>query len=420
VPARTRVITTDDARRFIAERGFEPPPDGPEPGRCVGIELEWLAMCLDDDLRRAPLGAVREAVAACGPLPAGSRVTFEPGGQVELSTKPLRELAACAALADDAAVLGETLARVGIGLVGLGLDPGPQRERAVRSPRYDAMEAYFDANGPAGRTMMRSTAAIQVNVDLGPDDDVERRWRNAHDLAPVLAAAFANSPFENGAPSGWRSTRLAVWRAIDPARTTPVDDHASCRNAWVRYALGAGVMLVRTDADHHVPLLEPLSFADWIDRGHELGWPTLDDLEYHLTTLFPPIRPRGWLELRMIDALPSPWWRAASAVTAVLLQDEEAAARAARAVAPVRSAWVEATSHALTHPALAAAARECFAAALDALGRMRADADTVDAVEAFSDRFVAQGRCPPDDRLDEWTATGRLLPLPDNAEPIRR
>jgi len=167
-------------------------------------------------------------------------------------------------------------------------------------------------------------------------------------------------------------------------------------------------------------VLQPLTFADWIDRGHELGWPTLDDLEYHLTTLFPPIRPRGWLELRMIDALPSPWWRAAAGVTAALLQDGDAAARAARAVEPVRDKWIEAASHALAYPALAAAARECFAAALDSLRSSGADHRTVDAIDAFTDRYVARGRCPADDRLDEWTATGRLVPSPDNAEPAWR
>ncbi len=417
MPARTRVLTTDDAHRFVAERGFDPPADGPAPGQRVGIEVEWLTFCLGDSLRRAPFSAVSEAVAVCGPLPGGSRVTFEPGGQVELSSKPFADLGACGALAADAAVLGETFARAGIGLVGLGLDPGPQRERAVRSPRYDAMEAYFDATGPAGRTMMRSTAAIQVNVDLGPGDDVERRWRSAHDLGPVLAASFANSPLENGAPSGWRSSRLAVWRAIDPGRTTPVDAQLGCRTAWARYALGAGVMLVRSDDGHHVPVLQPLTFADWIERGHELGWPTLDDLEYHLTTLFPPVRPRGWLELRMIDALPSPWWRAAAGVTAALLQDGDAAARAARAVEPVRDKWIEAASHALAHPGLAAAARECFAAALDSLRSTGADDCTLDVTESFFDRYVARGRCPADDRLDEWTETGRLVPSPDNAEP---
>jgi glutamate--cysteine ligase len=385
--------------------------------------VEWLAVGLDPDQRRAPLDAIRDAVAACDVLPAGSRVTFEPGGQVELSTRPLPDLESCDALATDAAALGKALAHAGIGLVGVGLDPGPQHDRQVRSPRYDAMEAYFDVTGPAGRTMMRSTAAIQVNVDLGPGDDIDRRWHRAHDLGPVLAAAFANSPFEHGAPSGWRSTRLAVWRAVDPARTTPVDGDAGRdggRDAWARYALDAGVMLVRAGDGDHVPVLEPLSFADWIDRGHPLGWPTLDDLDYHLTTLFPPVRPRGWLELRMIDSVPAPWARAAGAVTSVLLHDPEAAARASFAVEPVRDRWSEAARDGLASRDLAAAARSCFDAALEALPRCGADGGTIAAVADFVDRYVARGRCPADDRLDEWATSGSLLPCPDNIQAVSR
>jgi glutamate--cysteine ligase len=426
VPARARILTTDEARRFVAERGFDPPSGGPPAGRRVGIEVEWLAVRLDGGHRRAPLAAVRDAVAACDPLPAGSRVTFEPGAQVELSTRPLPDLESCDALAVDSAALGKALADAGIGLVGLGLDPGPQPDREVHSPRYDAMEAYFDAGGPAGRTMMRSTAAIQVNVDLGPDTDVDRRWRRAHDLGPVLAAAFANSPFEDGAPSGWRSTRLSVWRAMDPGRTDPVDGdgraggETGCRAAWARYALDAGVMLVRAGDEQHVPVLEPLTFSDWIDRGHALGWPTLDDLEYHLTTLFPPVRPRGWLELRMIDAVPAPWARAAAAVTSVLLHDAEASARASFAAEPVRDRWSDAARHALGSPDLALAAKECFAAALEALPRAGADGETVAAVQEFVERYVERGRCPADDRLDEWEATGTLLPCPDNIHAVTR
>ena len=81
------------------------------------------------------------------------------------------------------------------------------------------MEAFFDCSGSAGRAMMRSTAALQVNLDLGRGDEVQRRWRAAHEVGPVLAAAFANSPIGDTGPTGHRSTRLAIWSAIDGGRT---------------------------------------------------------------------------------------------------------------------------------------------------------------------------------------------------------
>jgi glutamate--cysteine ligase len=407
VPAPSPVLHATQAGRIAADHAFVARPPSSE--RLVGIESEWLTVCLQDPQVPATLEHVR-AVAEGVQLPCGSRVSFEPGGQVELSTVAAPGLDALDALADDAAVLGRALADAGIGIVAIGLEPGIRGARVVQSPRYDAMESYFDASGDAGRTMMRSTAAIQVNLDLGPPGDIDARWRLTHALGPVLAAAFANSPFADGMPTGWRSTRLAVWHEIDPTRTLPAANGVDCRQAWARYALAAEVMLVRRSATDHVALPRGLTFAEWIEHGHALGWPTADDLEYHLGTLFPPVRPRGWFELRMVDALPTPWWRVAGAVTAILVNDPDAAARATAATTGTAGLWDDAARHGLAHPALAAAARECFAVASDALARSHTGTSTLDAVAEFTDRFVARERCPADDLLDAWHRDGTLLP----------
>jgi len=419
VPTATPVLTRTEARDAIASRGFDRTSTTPDPGRHVGIELEWLAVDADDPARPAPPDAVRAAAMAAGPLPEASRLTFEPGGQVELSSPPLPLDQSCEAAARDAEVLGDALANAGVALVSLGLEPGPQRDRVLRSPRYDAMEAYFDSCGPSGRTMMRSTAALQVNLDLGSGRDIERRWQAAHDVGPVLAAAFANSPIGKAGPTGYRSTRLAVWSGVDRRRTTAVDDgngsrRSGFRGVWADYALAAPVMLVRTSDETYEPLVAPLTLGDWIGNGHELGWPTLDDLDYHLTTLFPPVRPKGWLELRMLDAVPSPWWRVAAAVSAVLVQDADAADAVRGALAPVRNGWSVAARCGLADPALGAAARTCFAAALDALPAAGVDPTTLDATWEFVDRYVARGRCPADDRLDDWRTGQPPFPAPDN------
>ena len=147
-----------------------------------------------------------------------------------------------------------------------------------------------------------------------------------------------------------------------------------------------------------------LTFAAWLQRGHELGWPTLDDFEYHLTTLFPPVRPKGWLELRMLDSLPDPWWRVAAAVATALLEDADAGAAALEAVsAPpegtgVADHWRSAARHGLADPALRAAAPAGVPRRpRGAWRRLGADRATVAAAEAFHDRFVARGRCPADE-----------------------
>ncbi|GMU79002.1 MAG: glutamate--cysteine ligase EgtA [Acidimicrobiia bacterium] len=412
MPAAQPVLHLEDATRIVAARGFE--ADGGRGPRRMGIEMEWCTVRLDEPSLPADFDAVQRGAAAAT-LPHASRVSFEPGGQVELSSEALPGLLAIPSLRADAAALGAALHREGVGMVAIGLEPGTRRARFLRSPRYDAMEAFFDAASDAGRTMMRSTAALQVNLDLGPTSEVEARWSLVHAVGPVLAATFAHSPFAGGRPSGWRSTRLAVWKHVDPGRTAPVANGVRGPEAWAAYALAADVMLVRHRRDEHLPVPPGLSFAEWIARGHPAGWPDVDDLDYHLTTLFPPVRPRGWYELRMIDALGARWWPVAAAVATVLLDDPDAAACARRATAPVRDRWDDAARHGLAHPDLAAAAQHCFRAARSALGRRGADPATIDATGEFEDRFVRRGRTPADDLLDAWHRSGTLLPPADNA-----
>src|SRR3954447_24367487 len=136
-------------------------------------------------------------------------------------------------------------------------------------------------------------------------------------------------------------------------------------------------MFIRARDDRYVPLGDTLLRArDSVESGHPLGFPTADALAYHLTTLFPPVRAKGWLELRMIDALPDPWWRVPVAGASALLLDDATSGWAARIGHGVAGLWTEAARHGLTFPALAEGARACFALAAEALPRVGADADT--------------------------------------------
>jgi glutamate--cysteine ligase len=425
VPAHRRHLNVDRLRLHIAERCLAPSDRG-----LVGVEIELLTYPSADPLRRA---AVTELRAVAGtPLPAGSRITLEPGGQVEISTPPRPGLAqALPAAAADLAALSAGLRRAGFEPVARGLDPLRAPQRILDQPRYAAMEAFFDLEGFAGRTMMCSTASVQVNVETGPPADVTDRWRLAHAVGPVLVAMFAHSPVPGGGGCGPRSARQQVWSVMDPTRTAPVHRPAvagagngttplrSPAEEWLAYALAARVMMIRVPPDRFEAVdgspgavgsgsrrprpLGPLTFAAWMERGHELGWPTLEDFEYHLTTLFPPVRPRGWLELRMLDSLPDPWWRVAAGVATALLEDSDAGAAALEAVTGasggvgVTDHWRSAARHGLADPALRAAAQTVFPAALDGLGRLGADRATVAAAEAFHNCFVARGRCPADE-----------------------
>ena len=424
MPAVRRHLTLDALRRHVETACL-----GPSDRGLVGVEIELLTYPAGDPGVRAPR-ATLEAVAAPGHLPAGSRITLEPGGQVELSTPPLPGLAlALPAAAADFAALSATLRAAGLEPVARGLDPLRPPERILDRARYAAMEAFFDGDGFAGRTMMCSTASVQVNLETGPAADVVARWHLAHAVGPVLVAMFAHSPVPGGGGCGPRSARQQVWSVMDPARTGPVHgpvlggDAAapvlSPAEEWLHYALRARVMMIRVTPDRCVPVdgppgAEPLTFAAWMGRGHELGWPTLDDFDYHLTTLFPPVRPRGWLELRMLDALPDPWWRVAAAVATALLEDADTGAAALEAVsAPpegtgVADHWRSAARHGLADPALRTAAERIFAVVLGALARLGADLPTIAAAESFYDRFVARGRCPADEPVP--------IPEPEPAE----
>lgn len=407
MPAATRSLTPTDVHDHVRRHCFT--PSGP-PGR-VGVELELLTVVAGSPGRRPTQAGLFGAMDGLT-LPEGGRLTAEPGGQVEISSRPhAGPAAAIAATAADLHVVRAGLDTAGICTVALGLDPSRPNRRAVTSPRYDAMEAYFEGDGGAGMAMMCNTASVQVNLDLSDAPDRPRRWRMAHALGPVLVAAFANSPLAAGTLTGARCSRQQIWALLDPTRSAPALSRLPPADAWARYALAARVLLVRAGHEHFVPVRTGLSFGKWMSEGHELGYPTLDDFAYHLTTLFPPVRPKGWLELRMIDAVPDPWWQVAVAITTALLDDEEAFTTAERACRPVADCWSEAAAHGLTHPGLASAARTCFAAALDALPRLRLDRHTVAATEDFFDRYVGRGRSPADDVLDAWASDGRRARL---------
>ncbi|MGH9263448.1 MAG: ergothioneine biosynthesis glutamate--cysteine ligase EgtA [Acidimicrobiales bacterium] len=402
MPAPTRSLTPADVHDHVRRHCF----GSGEPPTRVGVELELHTTVAGDARRRPPVDDLVAAVAGLH-LPEGGRVTLEPGGQVELSSRPhLGASAAIAATAGDLCALLDRLAAAGIGTSAVGLDPSRPYGRTIGGPRYDAMESYFSGDGGAGLAMMCATASVQVNLDLGDTATLPRRWRLAHALGPVLVAAFANSPVAAGVPTGARSSRQQIWAVLDPSRSAPALSSLPPVDAWARYALAARVMLVRCAADRCEAVTDGLTFSGWMAEGHELGYPTLDDFAYHLTTLFPPVRPKGWLELRMIDAVPDPWWQVAVAVAAALLDDPAAFRVAERTCGPVAGCWPEAAAHGLGHPGLASAARTCFAAAVEALPRLGADRRIVALTEAYVDRYVDRGRSPADDTLDAW----RLAP----------
>ena len=452
-------LTEDDAEAHVRGVCFKTGP----PAR-TGVELEWLVQDRSDPRALIPVDRLDAALApveAPGALPRGSRLTREPGGQVELSSPPAPDLAECVtAMAADLAVLRAAVDEAGLVLVGRGLDPYREPPRVLDHPRYQAMERFFDREGPWGRTMMRRTASLQINLDSGEDSagvtGYRDRWALAHRIGPVMVAAFANSPFQGGRPTGWMSTRQANWALMDPGRTRQPRHHDEPRAAWARYALDARVLCVRggsgpraghavydgtapppavpaaaaaagngAKAAAHVGAPGPggyspcgppdwsappgLTFRSWLRGAPGIRPPTVGDLDYHLSTLFPPVRPRGWLELRMTDAQDGDDWIVPTVLAATLLDEPVAADAAYAATEPLCAdgeplpsdvVWRRAARAGLADPELAKAARACFEAAESALARSGASPALRQALTDFAARYADRGRCPAHDQLD--------------------
>ncbi|MEW2497896.1 ergothioneine biosynthesis glutamate--cysteine ligase EgtA [Streptomyces nodosus] len=382
------------------------------PPRSLGVELEWLVHELRKPWLPVPPERLRAAYAALRSLPLSSALTVEPGGQLELSSAPAASLMECIrAVSADLDAVRASLGEAGIGLSGYGHDPWNPPRRYLHEPRYDAMENYLDRAGPEGRRMMCCSASVQVCLDAGYEEPGPlghgRRWWLAHQLGAVLVAAFAHSPLALGRPTGWRSTRQSLWAAMDPGRSGAPPLGGDPRMTWARHVMDAPVMCVRAETGPwRVP--DGMSFRAWTRSAEP---PDRGDLDYHLSTLFPPIRPRGHLELRMIDAQPGDdGWIVPLAVTTALFDDPEAAETAYRAVkplseragslpAPCNPLWVAAARDGLSDPELRDAATVCFTAAAEALPRLGATAEVRRAVARFFERYVARGRCPADDLL---------------------
>ncbi|MEI7592923.1 MAG: glutamate-cysteine ligase family protein [Actinomycetes bacterium] len=406
-------LTIRDARRFVETEVFG---NGHDP-HGLGVELEWHCK-LRDSQQRIPIERAHALIEQLTPLAGGGRLTIEPGGQLEISSALFHTIdEVCDATTADLFELTRVCADHEFTLYAVGTDATRPPHRVATHPRYVAMESYFEQFGPAGRIAMCNTAALQINIGLGDPTQAHNRWRLANWLGPTLIALFANSPLADGAPSHWKSTRLRSWWAADASRTAPVNLELPPIEAWTDYALNALVMVIRTTDGRFIPMAEPLRFGEWINNGHQLGWPTIDDFAYHLTTLFPPVRPKGWLELRMLDALPWPTWLVAFAVSTILLTDPLVTSEVVEALDGSVGLWNEAAEVGLANAHLRRSAQAIFDIAVPALASAEVDPNLQQLVADYQVQSVVIGQCPADLQLEAWHRGDELLsPMP--AEPI--
>lgn len=301
----------------------------PRSGRTLGLELEFIML-------RAGSHEVMPVAGAAGSLswlralgvslgwsegltsagaPAfmtaqGGALSFEPGGQLEYSTPVFNR---ANELLVDARAMAELLMRQacaeGIELLALGIDPHHDIAHAplqLSTPRYANLARCFEENGEAGARMMRQTAAVQMSIGLG--EQPERRWRMLNAMVPALTALFANSGRYAGGASGYASFRSRCWRALDPSRTGFFGGDSGPER-YVDFGLAAKAVL------------DPHARSGFRPFAHWQKVATMEDWEAHLTTLFPEVRPKGFFELRCIDAQPPAGYGAIVALVTGVVED---------------------------------------------------------------------------------------------------
>ncbi|MCD4747988.1 MAG: hypothetical protein K8R59_01335 [Thermoanaerobaculales bacterium] len=256
----------------------------------------------------------------------GGRITFEPGAQVEHSTCVHPGPSAALDDVDDMARrLAEAFRIRGARLAAVGLDQWTDVEdvpQQLPGERYVAQAEYYDRRGQWGALMMRHTASLQINVDLGREGVWQERWLTANLLAPILTAAFACSPSNEAV-----ATRSRAWQELDHTRSgfprLLLEGNPDPRRQWAQAALEADVMLFRSGKTGWSPGEPGFSFDRWIREGHpKHGWPTCEDFDYHLTTLFFEVRARGFLELRTGEAIPARWRAVPVVVACTMVYDD--------------------------------------------------------------------------------------------------
>jgi len=292
-------------------------------------------------------------------------ITLEPGGQLELSGAPLVSVhETCAEVREHLRLLSRVREELRIGFLGLGFQPKWKREEIPWMPkgRYAVMRRYMPQVGAHGLDMMLRTATVQVNLDFSSASDMARKMRIGYCLQPVVTALFAASPFVEGKPSGQLSYRAHCWRDTDVSRTgiLPMvfEDDFNFEH-YLQWLLDAPMYFIVRDG-RYIDCAGQ-SFRDFLNGKLAAlpgEFPNMDDWELHLTTVYPEVRLKRYLEMRGADAGGKPWICALPALWKGLLYDESALQKAWDMVADWSCEEVTAMHNAVPKSALQTPFRE--------------------------------------------------------------
>ncbi|MBC7660889.1 MAG: hypothetical protein H7249_14420 [Chitinophagaceae bacterium] len=353
------------------------------------------------------------------------QLSFEPGGQLEFSSKPypclsdaLRRMRVIQKIVDEAA------AAKGITIVQVGMNPWKSVQEIglqMQKPRYLAMNSFFAAQGPHGQRMMRQTCTIQINLDFGgTEETLAKRYLLGNLLAPFATAIFANSPLLDGKPNGLLTNRGETWQHMDSTRTgfpklekvMATLSRKACVEAYLEWMLNGRVVFSERNA--YQPMDGQFTFGDWVSKGFQGTGPNAKDLQTHLSLQFPEVRARGFLELRSVDCQHRYWQAAPGAFYTGLLYDDVSMNKALDLLLPefpkLVQYWQKAPTG-LQNKDMARLSQKVSELAIEGFSRMPScyhGEESAHIMESFHERYTAKSRTPADEIVDVYKAKGHF------------
>lgn len=276
-------------------------------------------------------------------------ITLEPGGQVELAGAVHHSLVdARDEMRRHLDECDEVSQELGFGFAWLGLRPRGMGSEMPLMPkeRYRRMSAYLPRQGRRALDMMFLSATVQANFDYTSESDMVAKMRTAMLVSPIVAALSANSPYRHGRWDGYRSSRYAAWREVDPDRCglLPfVFDEDFGYRRYLDYALDVPMLFVKREG--RFVDLGGRTFRSFLREGHDGHRPNVSDFETHLSLMFPEVRLKRFIEVRSADCVPPAYAIAAIALWKGILYDEESLTASYALLNPLRGSRLQALQY---------------------------------------------------------------------------
>lgn len=422
----TPIASTDDLVAYFAA-GAKPASQWR-----IGIEQEKIAVTVDG--RPVPflgeggieqlLGKIEalgmEGVREDGHLLAlrrpGETVTVEPGGQFEFSGPALKTAAACRdSLIQHLGVVSQLAAELGVRFLAVGLRPWGTLDEIPWLPkrRYSVMRDYLPRHGRLGVDMMKRTATVQANLDYDSEPTAAEKLRTASGVTSIVTALYAASPISEGRPNGHQTFRAAIWLDTDPDRCgllPRVFEEGFGFSDYVEWALDVPMFFV-VRGGKYLPA-GGMTFRRFLNEGWREERANVGDWTTHLSTLFPEVRLKRYIEVRGADAGPMPMALALAALWRGLLDEPGARQAAWELVAGATLDEREALRRQVPRAGMRASflgrtvrelAVEVVDIARDGLLRLPGGAEDAALLEPLAER-AASGRTAADEMLEEFAA----------------